>query len=555
MRFHSYLVLGSVLFCSAVGNAFEVQVAEAPTSDLGLTVSAIQSAKSTLLLNIYDLSSPQITEALLERIQAGVLVQIIEEGQPVGGLPAAARGIQSQLAQAMRKSSAKDRLLEMTSKAQAGTKRRFRYDHAKYAVIDGKSLLIGSENYSPTGNPQPGAIGNRGWEVLIHDAAISKEYEAIFKSDADTSKGDLLDLTQTAAPARKLSETETPPTSDAASTPPTTLEADSVYKITSPDRMGTGLVALIGSAKARLDIEQMTFDPAWKGADQSPLLTAVIAAARRGVKVRVLVNDEQVFSHPSNPAKPKNTVTVSTLNQLAQTEHLNIEARVANLKAMGVDYIHNKGVLVDDTQTLISSINWDENATENNREAAVVLSSATINAHYSSLFDSDWKNSASAGVTATSGSNPDPVISNPKTPVIDCPNALSLVAEIHELTVNDQEDADFAQLSGKRIAAKFTRAENGDRCLLIEDGPNGTAVSARRYVEIRMSSDLSRTILLEGYTPKTNKLYSIRTHVPAANSLSGSFSAQVYDGSGPSRERLGTAKLVISIDSNASGAQ
>ena len=63
---------------------------------------------------------------------------------------------------------------------------------------------------------------------------------------------------------------------------------------------------------------------------------------------------------------------------------------VADLKAMGVDYIHNKGVVVDGNKTLISSINWDENAVEKNREAAVVITSTDIYNHYEALFQHDW---------------------------------------------------------------------------------------------------------------------------------------------------------------------
>ena len=194
------VVLIGVLVSSAAWG-FTLEVAESPSTSLSLTVSAIQSAQQSLFLNIYELSSSDVADALMARIRAGVHVEIIEEGQPVGGVSAASRGIQAQLAQAMRAHAAcGDHFYEMTSHASGTTahasKRRFHYDHAKYAVIDGKQLLIGSENYSPTGNPRSGTRnGNRGWEVLIHDPAITAEFAQIFHADSDTSFGDLLDLT------------------------------------------------------------------------------------------------------------------------------------------------------------------------------------------------------------------------------------------------------------------------------------------------------------------------------------------------------------------------
>ncbi|MGZ3693693.1 MAG: phospholipase D-like domain-containing protein, partial [Bdellovibrionota bacterium] len=85
-----------------------------------------------------------------------------------------------------------------------------------------------------------------------------------------------------------------------------------------------------------------------------------------------------------------NTVTIKALNELAATRGLKISAKTANLKAMGVDYIHNKGLLVDGNKTLISSINWDENSVLNNREAAVVITSAPVAQYFAGLFSRDW---------------------------------------------------------------------------------------------------------------------------------------------------------------------
>jgi cardiolipin synthase len=268
--------------------AIPVEVANAPSDNLDLTVSAIQSAQQTLNLNIYELDSPQIVDAILNRIQAGVKVQILEEGGPVGGLSTAEVGVQGQLVQAMNGKSG-DHLFEMKK---IKTKRRYRYDHAKYAVIDGNTLLVGSENYSPTGNPVPGTLGNRGWEVVIHDASISEEFSSIFAIDADPSAGDVTELTSnqsTAQKPRRFETVEALPASIFINAPALTaqsLDASQVQRVTSPDTSLSGIVAAIQQAQTSIDIEQMTFDTDWKGAASSPVLDAVEAAAARGVKVR-----------------------------------------------------------------------------------------------------------------------------------------------------------------------------------------------------------------------------------------------------------------------------
>lgn len=419
--------LGWVVFSSVEGWAFPLEVAESPGSNLTLTVKAIQSAKNTLAINIYEFTSTEVKDAIIDRIQAGVQVQILEEGQPVGGLSQAARAIVSDVSQAMQAQNLANRYYLMSSKNRT-VKRRYRFDHGKYMVIDGKTLLIGSENYSPGGQPLPGNKGNRGWEVLLFNPELAYEYSQVFAQDTDSSHGDVTDfksssLANPAGPgvgdddddlmslfsAPDFSSfmdifSEEHPDSTLTKTqigvqsqPGTPVEADELLiaklsadtaqRVTSPDSSLSGLLALIEAAHTSLDIELMTFDYKW-GNDVSPLYTAVVDAAKRGVKVRVLLNDERAFS---SSAKQKNLITVNALNEAAQSEGLDLSAAIANLKAMKVKIIHNKGTLVDGDTTLVSSINWNKNSVQNNREAAVVLKSSAVHDYYLNLFEKDWK--------------------------------------------------------------------------------------------------------------------------------------------------------------------
>jgi phosphatidylserine/phosphatidylglycerophosphate/cardiolipin synthase-like enzyme len=56
-----------------------------------------------------------------------------------------------------------------------------------------------------------------------------------------------------------------------------------------------------------------------------------------------------------------------------------------------IHLIHNKGLLIDENKTLISSLNWDENSFEKNREAAVLITSPAVHAHYEAIFELDWR--------------------------------------------------------------------------------------------------------------------------------------------------------------------
>ena len=539
--FRSLVSVSAFLGLISPAWSMTVDVSEAPTTNLGLTISAIQSAQHTLLLNIYELSSPEIADALVGRIQAGVNVRIIEEGQPVGGMSAAAKGIQSQLVQAMQSARGGDHLFEMTSKA--GGKRRFRFDHAKYAVIDGSDLLIGSENYSPTGNPQPGTLGNRGWEVLIHDQALATQFAATFASDSDTSYQDVEDLVGGgAALAQNLAAPKSPPVFSG-----TSLPADGVTALTSPDTSLNGLTNLIRNAKSSIDIELMTFDPGWaKVAAQNPLIPELIAARKRGVTVRVLLNDETVFDHASKPAKPKNPVTESQLTQGG------VQAITANLKGMGVDYIHNKGVLVDGNQTLISYINWDENSIEHNREAAVVIDSPSIFAHYEALFEKDWEVSGGAAKALQPALRAfrfapasDVGISPAPSGLIDsenCPDKLELTAAIGALSISDSDDQSFSSLANKNIKVSLSRQAFVKGCVLGSQVQIESGSSRPVTFEIRLDSRKEQLFALEGYT-SSGKLFSIRAKSGGGVPSGASLAAIVYDGSGPKHEKLGDATL------------
>jgi phosphatidylserine/phosphatidylglycerophosphate/cardiolipin synthase-like enzyme len=248
---------------------------------------------------------------------------------------------------------------------------------------------------------------------LIHDAATDAQFNAVFEGDTDLSYGDVREVAAGDRPREQASSRSRACRSPSNARKPepapgTELsEATSVTPIFSPTTSLEGLTALLRSARRSIDVEQMNLDAEWKK-PSSPLVDELLAAARRGVTVRVLLNDDGAFGHPGHaPADQsqsqsgqqtagpvKNALTVEVLNRAARAERLPLEARIADLKAMGVTYIHNKGLLVDGDKTLISSINWVWNSVMNNRESAVVLEGEGIFAHYAQVFERDWSASA-----------------------------------------------------------------------------------------------------------------------------------------------------------------
>jgi cardiolipin synthase A/B len=377
--------------------AIPVDVSNAPDSALSLTVNAIQSATKSIWMNIYELDAPEIQDAIVAQVENGIEVQILEEGEPAGGFLKGEVTTRTAILDAMKESSANSNdHFFMMQKPSNGSERRFHYDHAKYTLIDGTNLLIGSENYSPTGNPVAGKKGNRGWEVFVHDNTTSAKFVQTFQSDTDTSYGDIVDMV-TSSHTKKPKKPKKPqkpntPSNDTVTANYVSLDVDSISSFTSPDTSEDGLVSLISGTTSKLEIELMTFTSDWGGAGKvSPMLAAIEKISKANKTVRVLLNDSTVFDGGDH-SKTKTNQNLTTVNDINKYGS-DTQAVIADIKAMGVDYIHNKGMLVDGNKVLISSINWDENSVEHNREAAVVLEGTDVYAYYENLFNNDWQDS------------------------------------------------------------------------------------------------------------------------------------------------------------------
>ncbi len=398
------LLLAVISILSASLGAVTLDVSESPRSNLVLSLRAILSAQKSIVMNAYELTSYDVADALIQKINEGVRVELLQEGQPVGGLVPEAKDIQKKIAKAMEANSGSQLhgYWVMTSETPKG-KRRFRYNHAKYIVIDEKGVMVGSENYSPSGQPEPGSTGGtRGWQTFIYDEQMSRNFLKVFRKDINTSHGDLVTLYSPKIPLPKIlgrvadwiESMQNVATrienrfSWMLSDEPKTLDADNVEFLTSPESSMVGLMAFIESAQETLDVELMSFNPMWgKTGEVSPLFNAIVAAAKRGVKIRVLVNDSTVFGGDNDPEMK----LLAMLENVAKENHLPIQAAIADLPKMKVKYIHNKGALADGYKTLISSINWNQNSVENNRETAISVDSRSINEHYQSIFNWDWQ--------------------------------------------------------------------------------------------------------------------------------------------------------------------
>ena len=135
-----------------------------------------------------------------------------------------------------------------------------------------------------------------------------------------------------------------------------------------PDDSAKPILTAIAGASRTLRVKMFVFsDPA--------LLEAVVAAKRRGVKVRVMLNPARRNGEHDNDATRK------------ALERVNIEVRDANPV---FDLTHEKSMVVDEETAFVKSLNWATRNLTETRDYAVVTARREDVAEIVECFEADW---------------------------------------------------------------------------------------------------------------------------------------------------------------------
>ena len=340
-----------------------------PDSSLAVFSRAVASAQHQVLVNVYELSSAPITDSLIDAEKRGVDVEVLLEGGPVGGISP------EEKAAIWRLNQSGIPVYEMA--APDGGHAPYRYDHAKYVVIDDRAVVVTSENFGHSGFPATGEVGNRGWGVYLEDPDLAAYFKDIFRTD--TGGPAIVPVYGSEGPAEVYTVVSYP-----ALFAPETFAGARVTPVIAPDT-SSAITGLLESAQESIEIEQAYITNESK-TGLNPYLATAINASRRGVHVRVLL-DSYWFNTED---EADNDEMAALINRIAATEHLPLEARCADLEASGFEKIHNKGVVVDDRAVLVSSINWNSNSPNFNREAGVIVEHPEVARYFRTVFDADW---------------------------------------------------------------------------------------------------------------------------------------------------------------------
>jgi hypothetical protein len=280
----------------------------------------VDSATSSINVTIYELNDRTLENDLVAREKAGVDVRVILDQAQKSYNTAAAN------------------VLTAGGVGVVWSSTAFTYTHQKTITVDNDESYISTGNFDNTYYAT-----SRDFGVFDTDSADVSAITAVFNADyAHTSI--------------------TPSDGD-----------DLVW---SPTDSQTQLLNLINGAQHSLDIEQEEFS-------DTTLVSAVVAAEKRGVTVRVVVED------PSDYSSELNEVTAAG-------------GKVTGYSSSTGFYIHAKTVIADygtsTAKAFVGSENFSSNSLNDNRELGLITTNAGVVSGLESAFDGDFTGSSTGKV-------------------------------------------------------------------------------------------------------------------------------------------------------------
>ncbi|MEK6851523.1 MAG: phospholipase D-like domain-containing protein [Candidatus Thermoplasmatota archaeon] len=348
-----------------------------PDAGPGPLLDLLGNATTSVDLSLYTLTHDGLGEGLARAAARGVRVRVLLEGAPVGGLDREEWAIAGRLA-----SVAEVRFL--VDNTILDVQERYRFAHAKYAVIDGSTALVASENWGDSAFPKEPVTGSRGWGLAVDHAPLAAYFTRVFEEDFDLRRRDVSAFAEMAVtPVDRPPEPVAPRTPTFAAT--TISGAFRVVPVLGPDTTlaEDTILGALRAATTTIHAEVFYADPRW---DVFPnlYLEELLAAARRGVAVRLLL-DASEFNAKDNGE------TVAYLGGIAEAEGLDLETKLVDLGRHDLTRLHNKGFVVDGRTVLVSSINWNRDSPTANREAGLLVENPDVAAFFEAAFAWDWR--------------------------------------------------------------------------------------------------------------------------------------------------------------------
>lgn len=265
--------------------------------------------------------------------------------------------------------------------------------HHKIVIVDGKTVLTGSTNFTTSGThgdpDSVASVGNANSIVVINSAEaaqiFTQEFEYLWGDGPDGESDSLFGLQKPFRPARRV-------------TLPNGTTVDVQFSPTSSSRdwrdSVNGLIARsLRSGQEQIDLALFVFS------DQG-IADELETLSRQGVEVRALIDPGFAYRDYSEALDLMGT---SMPNGRCKYEEGNRPWMVP-ISTVGVpimppgDVLHHKFAVVDGKTVMVGSQNFSDAANQANDENLVVINSPTVAAHYQREFERLYR-TAKLGIT------------------------------------------------------------------------------------------------------------------------------------------------------------
>jgi phosphatidylserine/phosphatidylglycerophosphate/cardiolipin synthase-like enzyme len=303
-------------------------------------LSLIDGAQNTLELEVYTLKSTKVMTALKKAMGRGVKLSIVQDPEPVdackvfypvGPTDDAKCQEMKGFLKFVRKNGGTYVPFNKNFCAPGGVC----FQHGKVIVADSKLVMLSTGNFNPSNlcdkseNP---AVCNRDYTVVSRDPTVVRAIQSIVRADTENRPSDI----------------------------PSVVAAAGGRITVSPFSLDP-LVRFIDSAKKTVQLENQYLK-------NPELNAALVRAARRGVKVFIMVASACAFGRPDESAIQSWTLIYSEFDAAG----VNTKTFNASIPVNGrPGYLHTKAILVDSKRAWVGSVNGSNASLTRNREFGI----------------------------------------------------------------------------------------------------------------------------------------------------------------------------------------
>jgi phosphatidylserine/phosphatidylglycerophosphate/cardiolipin synthase-like enzyme len=359
----------------------EIQTFVSPDCSYETIVDEIRNASKSIHLNIYEFTHPLLCNELIKALLRNVSVNIFLEGSPIGGISDEEKYVIKRI------NNYGGNIRFLVSNTDEKIYSRYRFDHAKYIVIDNQTVIVKSCNWGKTGVHKDPSYGNREWGVIIRNQSVVQYFLKVFLDDWNPKRCDSYPLDRmnlTISSGFYMDDYVFKGSYSPEFESETFVGNFSVVPVFSPDTSYEAICDMIDSANDCIYIEQLYIYKNWNDRI-NPFVERLVNKSNHSIDVKIILN-----------YNPNYEDTNDKCNKTKQYfEENGIEVRFVYTNWSFFTNVHNKGMIVDNKSVLISSVNWNENSVMRNREAGIIIENEEVAQYYADVFFYDWNLSQS----------------------------------------------------------------------------------------------------------------------------------------------------------------